>query len=55
MNYLNKREIYDLLDESNFDIIFETEKHETGENVIGENGNDATYIISRKRVVKKHN
>lgn len=55
MNYLNKREIYDLLDESNFDIIYETEKHETGENVIGENGNDATYIISRKRVVTKHN
>ena len=49
MNYLNKNEIYDLLNESNFDIIFETEKHEKGDNVIGEDGNDAIYIISRKR------
>ena len=49
MNYLTKNEIYDLLDESNFDIINETEKHETGDNVIGEDGNDAIYIISRKR------
>ena len=49
MNYLTKNEIYDLLDESNFKIIYETEKHETGDNVIGEDGNDAIYIISRKR------
>ena len=49
MNYLTKNEIYSLLDESNFDIIYETEKHETGDNVIGEDGNDAIYIISRKR------
>ena len=49
MNYLTKNEIYDLLDESNFEIIYETEKHETGDNVIGEDGNDAIYIISRKR------
>ena len=49
MNYLTKNEIYDLLNESNFDIIYETEKHETGDNVIGEDGNDAIYIISRKR------
>lgn len=49
MNYLTKNEIYNLLNESNFDIIYETEKHETGDNVIGEDGNDAIYIISRKR------
>lgn len=49
MNYLTKNEIYNLVNESNFDIIYETEKHETGENVIGEDGNDAIYIISRKR------
>ena len=49
MNYLAKNEIYDLLDESNYDIIYETEKHEMGDNVIGEDGNDAIYIISRKR------
>lgn len=36
------------LNESNFDIIYETEKHESGYNVIGEDGNDAIYIISRK-------
>ena len=33
----------------NFDIIYESEKHETGDNVIGEDGNDAIYIIVRKR------
>ena len=45
--------IYELLNESNFDIIFETEKYETGDNVIGEDGNDAIYIISRKRSCSK--
>ena len=34
---------------SKFDVIYETEKHETGDNVLGEDGNDAIYIISRKR------
>lgn len=48
-NYLTKNEIYNLLKENNFDIIYETEKHETVNNVIGENGNDAIYIISRKK------
>lgn len=50
MNYLNKNEIYNLLNKSNFDIIYETEKHEIGDNVIGENGNDAIYIIAKKVV-----
>ena len=48
MNYLSKNEIYDLLKECNFEILFENEKHETGDNVIGEEGNDAIYIIVRK-------
>lgn len=48
MNYLTKNEIYNLLIESNFDIIYETEKHESGDNVIGD-GNDAIYIIARKK------
>ena len=47
MNYLTKNEIYELL--KNFDIIYETEKHESGDNVIGEDGNDAIYIISKKK------
>ena len=51
MNYLNKNEIYELLNYSNFDIVYETEKHEVGDNVIGEDGNDAIYIIARKRVL----
>ena len=46
MNYLTKNEIYDLL--NGFEILYETEKHETGDNVIGEDGNDAIYIISKK-------
>ena len=49
MNYLTKDEIYELINNSNFDIIYETEKHEIGDNVIGEDGNDAIYIIARKR------
>ena len=49
MNYLSKNEIYDLLNKSNFNIIYENEKHETGDNVIGKNGNDSIYIIARKK------
>ena len=49
MNYLTKNEIYILLNETNFDIIYETEKHEIGDNVIGESGNDSIYIIARKK------
>lgn len=49
MNYLTKNEIYELLNNSNFDIIYETEKHETGDNVIGEDRNHTIYIIARKR------
>lgn len=48
MNYLTKNEIYKLLNKTNFNIIYETEKHETGDNVIGEDGNDAIYIFAKK-------
>ena len=43
------------LNESNLDIIYETEKYESGDNVIGEDGNDAIYIISRKNELIKMN
>ena len=49
MNYLTKEQIYNLLKECNFEILYETEKHETGDNVIGEDGNDAIYVISRRK------
>lgn len=49
INYLSKNELFSLLDKSNFDVIYEIEKREEGENVLGENGNDAIYIISKKR------
>ena len=49
MNYLTKNEIYELVKNNNFDILYETEKHETGDNVLGEDGNDAIYIIARKK------
>ena len=49
MNYLSKNELFNLLDKSNFDIIYEVERREEGENVLGENGNDAIYILSKKR------
>ena len=48
MNYLTKDEIYNLLNNNNFNVLYETEKHEIGDNVIGEDGNDAIYIIARK-------
>lgn len=49
INYLTKNHIYDLLNETNFDIIYETEKYETCDNVLGEDGNYAIYIIARKK------
>ena len=48
MNYLTKDEIYDLFKDK-FDIIYETEKHEQSNISIGEDGNDAIYVIVRKR------
>ncbi len=48
MNYLTKSKIYELVKNNGYEILFETEKHETGDNVIGEDGNDAIYIIARK-------
>ena len=53
MNYFTKEQIYNLLDESGFMSIYENEKHEDGAGVIGENGNDAIYIIARKKMNKK--
>lgn len=47
MNYLTKEEIYSIL--TKFDIIYETEKHEQSNISIGEDGNEAIYIIARKR------
>ena len=49
MNYMNRNQVNDLLNKNKYDILFETKKHETGDNVIGENGNDAVYVISKKR------
>ncbi len=49
MNYSNKNHIYDLLGKIGFEIVYEIEKQETGENVIGEDGNEALYILAVKR------
>lgn len=49
MNYVTKEKIYSLLDDNNFEIIFEQEKREVGDNVLGEDGNDAIYIIAKKK------
>ncbi len=48
MCYIPKEELYRLLRESGFDIIFEKVKHEDGSNTLGENGNDAIYVITKK-------
>ena len=52
MNYVSKKEIYDILFENNFEILFEQEKREIGDNVLGEDGNDAIYIICKKNCSK---
>lgn len=52
MNYVSKKEIYDILFENNFEILFEKEKREIGDNVLGEDGNDAIYIICKKNCSK---
>lgn len=49
MNYMDKTQIFDLLKKNKFDILYTKEKYETGENVIGEDGNDAIYIIARNK------
>ena len=49
MNYIAKEEVYSLLEDVNFEIVFEQEKREVGENVLGEDGNDAIYIIAKKK------
>jgi len=48
MNFVAKQELYKLLKDVDFDIVYETEKREIGDNVLGENGNDAIYIIAKK-------
>lgn len=49
INYLTKKQIYNLLKKCNFEKLYEKEKHEAGNNVIGKDGNDAIYIISRRK------
>ena len=49
MNYIPIEEIHKLLLNNNFEVIFEQEKRETGDNVLGEDGNDAIYIIAKKK------
>ena len=48
VNYLNKNEIYNLLNESNFNILYEEECQEIGDNVIG---NKSIHIIARKNEI----
>lgn len=48
MNYYSKEEILDLFKENGFEIIDQYERKETGDNVIGEDGNDAIFILAKK-------
>ena len=48
-NFFTKEYIYNLLSSHNFEIIFETEKTEVGENELGEEGNNKIFIIARKK------
>lgn len=49
MNYITREGLYDLLNVCGYDIIYEKTKHEDGTGVLGEDGNDAIYIIARKK------
>ena len=49
MNYFSKQEVYNILQRNNFELLYEKEKHEEGDGIIGENGNDAVYVILRKK------
>lgn len=50
MNYYSKKEIIDLFNENGFEILDQYEKKETGDNVIGEDGNDAIFILAKKEI-----
>ena len=49
MNYMNRDHVNELLAKNNFDILYESTKHEEGENIIGEDGNDAVFVITKKK------
>lgn len=49
MNYINRDQVHKLVEDTGFDTLYEIEKHESGDNVIGEDGNDAVYVIAKKR------
>lgn len=46
--YITKEELYRLLRESGFEIVYEKEKLEDRSNTFGENGNNAIFIITKK-------
>ena len=48
MNYMDHAYVDELLERNGFEKEFESSKHETGDGVIGENGNDAVYVIAKK-------
>ena len=48
MNYMDRPYVDELLGQNGFEKVFEFNKHETGDGVIGENGNDAVYVIAKK-------
>ena len=48
MNYYSREEIDQLLRNNNFEIISIKEERETSENSLGDGGNDAIYILSKK-------
>ena len=49
MNYMSKLHVDGVLESNGFEKLYESEKHEEGDGVIGENGNDAVYVIARKK------
>ena len=52
-NFFTKDLIERMLGNNNFDILFETEKTDVGENELGEDGNNKVFVIAKKRVRKR--
>lgn len=48
MNYMERPYVDELLSRNGFEKVYESSKHESGDGVIGEDGNDAVYVIAKK-------
>lgn len=48
-NFFTKEYINELLSTNNFELVYQIEKTEVGENELGESGNNKVFVIARKK------